>query len=291
MTALMYHDVVDAGAEDTSGFPGRDAALYKVTPELFASHLDAIAQPRTIEPALPHQPNLSVLRDPHDRSVSPDPPDRSALTAARDVRTPVITFDDGGVSAMRAADLLESHHLVGHFFVTSNYLGARGFLTGRDIRELAARGHIIGSHSCSHPLRMGHCPWTQLRDEWTLSCAILGEVLGEPVDVASVPGGDFAPQVAESAARAGITRLFTSEPTSESRRAFGLTLIGRYTIQRSTAADTVAALAAGDWLPRARQSVLWNAKKVTKRLGGQRYLQLRKLLLGHGNDVQWGDQR
>ncbi len=273
MTALMYHDIVDAGAEDTSGFPGRDAALYKVTPELFASHLAALAQPRTLVA------DLSVLRD------------ASVPTAAPARRTAVITFDDGGASAMRAADLLEAHHLVGHFFITSNYAGTRGFLSGREIRELAGRGHIIGSHSCSHPLRMGHCPWSQLREEWRISCGILGALLGEPVEVASVPGGDFAPQVAEAAAKAGITRLFTSEPTSESRRAFGLTLIGRYTIQRSITAETVAALAAGDWLPRARQSVLWNAKKVTKRLGGERYLQLRKLLLGHGNEVQWGDQR
>ena len=35
MTALMYHDVVEAGAQDSSGFPGRDAALYKVTPQTF----------------------------------------------------------------------------------------------------------------------------------------------------------------------------------------------------------------------------------------------------------------
>jgi peptidoglycan/xylan/chitin deacetylase (PgdA/CDA1 family) len=280
MTALMYHDVVDAGAEDTSGFPGRDAALYKVTPELFAAHLDAIAGSGAGNGTRKAAPYMHA-----------HPPAAPVPTSARDVRTPVITFDDGGASAMRAADLLESHHLAGHFFVTTNYLGTRGFLTGRDIRELAARGHVVGSHSCSHPLRMGHCPWTQLRDEWTLSCAILGEILGEPVDVASVPGGDFAPAVAEAAAKAGITRLFTSEPTSESRRAFGLTLVGRYTIQRSTTADTVAALTAGEWLPRARQSVLWNAKKVTKRLGGERYLQLRRLLLGHGNEVRWGDQR
>jgi hypothetical protein len=41
----------------------------------------------------------------------------------------------------------------------------------------------------------------------------------------------------------------------------------------------------------ARQAMIWNAKKMTKRFGGERYLQLRKMLLGHGNDVQWGDQR
>ena len=251
----MYHDVVPAGAEDTSGFPGRDAALYKVTPELFDTHLEAIKQPHPAHPA------------------------------------PTITFDDGGMSATTAADALERSGFIGHFFITANYIGTRGFVTEQHLRGLHERGHVIGSHSCSHPLRMGHCSWPQLVDEWTRSRSILSEILGEDVNVASVPGGDFAPQVAEAAARAGFTRLFTSEPTTEARHAFGLTLLGRFTIQRWTTADTAAALAAGEWLPRARQAVVWNAKKISKRLGGERYLQLRKLLLGHGNEVRWGDQR
>ena len=253
MNVLMYHDVVAAGEEDTSGFPGRDAAWYKVTPETFAAHLDALPQP--------------------------DPP------------APVITFDDGGVSAMRAADMLEARGFTGHFFVTANYIGTRGFLTEDQIRELARRGHVIGSHSCSHPLRMGHCPWPQLLDEWSRSRSILSEIIGREVCEASVPGGDFAPQVAEAAARAGITRLFTSEPTADARYAFGLTLVGRFAVQTWTTADTAAALAAGNWLPCARQAVMWNAKKMTKRLGGERYLQIRKLLLRHGDDVQWGDTK
>ena len=192
---------------------------------------------------------------------------------------------------MTAADALERHGFNGHFFITANYIGTRGFVTGQNLRELRERGHVIGSHSCSHPLRMGHCSWPQLVDEWTRSGSMLSEILGEDVNVASVPGGEFAPQVAEAAARAGFTRLFTSEPTTEARHAFGLTLLGRFTIQRWTTADTAAALAAGEWLPRARQAVVWNAKKISKRLGGERYLQLRKLLLGHGNEVRWGDQR
>ena len=263
MNALMYHDVVDAGSEDTSGFPGRDAALYKITPELFAEHLDTIKA-----------------------SVSP-PPDRPDLPGQPGA---LFTFDDGGASAMRAAELLEARGLAGYFLITTNYIGTRGFVTERDIRELARRGHIVGSHSCSHPLRMGRCSWTQLMEEWTHSRARLGDILGVEVNVASVPGGDFTPQVAEAAARAGITTLFTSEPTPERRHAFGLTLVGRYAIQTWTDAATAAALAAGDWLPCARQVLVWNAKKVSKRVGGDRYLQLRKLLLGHSAEVQWGDQ-
>ena len=165
-----------------------------------------------------------------------------------------------------------------------------GFVGRDDIRELARRGHVVGSHSCSHPLRMGHCSWPQLVDEWTRSREILEEILGAEVRVASVPGGDFAPQVAEAAAHAGIATLFTSEPTRGWRSAFGLTLAGRFTIQTWTSVSAVAGLAAGNWLPCARQALVWNAKKMTKRIGGDRYLQLRKLVLRHGNEVRWGDQ-
>lgn len=256
----MYHDVVPAGAEDSSGFPGRDAALYKITPELFAAHLRAVAE----------------------------------TVAARDADIrrgfSILTFDDGGVGAMRAADALERHGFTGHFFVTTNYIATPGFVDERQIRELDRRGHVVGSHSCSHPLRMGHCAWPRLLAEWTRSRQSLEDVLGHEVRVASVPGGDFAPQVAEAAAHAGFATLFTSEPTRESRQAFGLTLSGRYTIQRWSSAGTAAGLAAGAWLPCARQTIGWSAKKASKRLGGAQYLRLRRLLLRHSSEVRWGDQ-
>src|SRR5207244_1554243 len=97
----------------------------------------------------------------------PDPP---GLPGPREL---VFTFDDGGASAMRAAELLDTRGFAGHFLITTNYIGTRGFVTERDIRELARRGHTVGSHSCSHPLRMGHCSWTQLMEEWTDSRARL----------------------------------------------------------------------------------------------------------------------
>src|SRR5260370_2870823 len=111
MISLMYHDVVAIGHEDESGFPGRDAARYKITPELFDAHLGAI--------------------DPWP-AVS-------------------ITFDDGGVSALRAADALERHGRRGCFFITAHYVGTPGFVDTRGIRELSSRGHGLVSHPCLHP--------------------------------------------------------------------------------------------------------------------------------------------
>ena len=69
-----------------------------------------------------------------------------------------------------------------------------------------------------------------------------------------------------------------------------MTITGRFTIQRSTSAETAAALASGRWLPCAQQAALWNIKKLGKQVGGERYLQLRGALLGHNRDVRWGDR-
>jgi peptidoglycan/xylan/chitin deacetylase (PgdA/CDA1 family) len=258
MSALMYHDIVAAGAEDASGFMGRDAALYKITPRQFDEHLDAIARARE--------------GSPHPLSVT-------------------VTFDDGGVSGLAAAEALEKRGLAGHFFVTVNYIGTRGFLTRSEIAQLRRRGHRVGSHSCSHPLRMGHCAWLQLVDEWVRSRAVLSDILGEDVHLGSVPGGDFAPRVAKAAAQAGYVKLFTSEPTSRLQEAHGVTLIGRFTVRRRTTAATAAAFAAGAGFACTQQALAWNAKKLTKHLAGERYLRWRRWLLRHGDDITWGDQR
>jgi peptidoglycan/xylan/chitin deacetylase (PgdA/CDA1 family) len=243
MTALMYHDVVESGAEDTSGFPGRDAATYKVTAALLDEHLQAICA---------------------------QTPESSR---------PAVTFDDGGASAVLAADRLERHGLRGYFFITVNYIGTPAFVDAAAIRELHRRGHVIGSHSCSHPFRAAHCSPASLLDEWTRSRRALADIVGADIVAASVPGGDYAPSVADAAADAGFVELFTSEPTRTAiARPGGILVRGRFTIRRWTSAATAAALAGGRWWPCARQSVMWNVKKAGKRVGGEQYLRFRRFV-------------
>lgn len=256
MSALMYHDIVEAGASDSSGFAGRDAALYKVAPGLFDTHLDEILR--------------SMARSAPPHGFEP-------------------TFDDGGVAAMTAADGLEKRGLRGYFFITVNYIGTRGFVSKKQLVELRRRGHQIGSHSCSHPLRMGHCEWPQLIHEWARSRAVLSDLLSEDVRTGSIPGGDFSPSVARAAADAGYIKLFTSEPSTVPVTVHGLTLVGRFAVRRWTSARTAAALASERILPCAQQAVLWNARKLAKRVGGREYLGLRRILLGLGDDSRWGD--
>lgn len=191
------------------------------------------------------------------------------------------TFDDGGVSFYRPiADLLEQQGYRGHFFITTARIGTTGFLTKVQIRELHLRGHVIGSHSATHPTRMATLTADQLREEWTTSVNALQDIVGEPLPVASVPGGYYSRMVAETARDAGIRVLFNSEPTASVGSVDDCLVIGRYVIRRGNNPELSAGFAAGRFLPRFQQSLEWKAKGIAKSVGGTAYLKLRRTLFG-----------
>jgi hypothetical protein len=102
-------------------------------------------------------------------------------------------------------------------------------------------------------------------------------MLGEPPPAASVPGGFFGPQVAETAAEAGYGWLMTSEPESRLRTDWGLPVMGRYTIWASTPPRTAAAYARGARVARGRLWLEWNAKQRAKRISPRAFEALRRL--------------
>jgi peptidoglycan/xylan/chitin deacetylase (PgdA/CDA1 family) len=259
--AIMYHDVVEGDLE-SSGFPGVGANVYKLERADFARHLDAIGeaagagQLQTIESRRDWGNGQPVL----------------------------LTFDDGGISAHAIiAAMLEERGWRGHFFITTDWIGRPGFLNEAQIRELRRRGHVVGSHSASHPARMSHVSWEQMQREWRDSTLALAEILQEPVKVASVPGGYYSRRVGEAAALAGIEALFTSEPTNRAREWGGCLVLGRYVVQRGMGPECSGDFAAGRLVPRWKQAALWTAKKSAKALGGEAYLRLRERLLGARN--------
>jgi len=240
----MYHDVAASDERERTGFPGSLAARYKLTPGQFAAHLDAI----------------------------------SATCAAIGLFTPeanppaaAITFDDGGSSALAAARMLEERGWRGHFFVTTAKIGSAGFLDADGIRELASRGHVIGSHSHTHPTYMGRLPASELDREWCSSREILAEILGRPPEAASVPGGFLSRLVAERARKAGYGLLMTSEPTTRISLRHGIPLVGRFTIWATTDPGTAAAYVAGSGPARLRLWLEWNAKKAAKTVAPNLY--------------------
>jgi peptidoglycan/xylan/chitin deacetylase (PgdA/CDA1 family) len=258
---LLFHDVVEGTDWESSGFTGPGTARYKMGRGAFEAHLAAVASVRA-EP--PSHANDFLAAVPGDFPF-------------------LLTFDDGGISAATMiAGLLEKRGWRGHFFVTAGKVGQKGFLNAAQIRVLKENGHVIGSHSFSHPMRMSYCSREILLDEWTSSVRFLSETVGEPVTTASVPGGYYSRLVGEAAADAGIRVLFTSEPVTNIEKVGECLVLGRFNIFQGAPPQLSAELVSLSSKARWRQWLFWNLKKAGKSIAGRPYLVARQYLLRNG---------
>jgi peptidoglycan/xylan/chitin deacetylase (PgdA/CDA1 family) len=231
---LLFHDVY-AGDPDESGFRSAAANRYKLSLSQFDRHL-------------------------------------AGLSSAADGLAFSLTFDDGGASFYtNVADRLEERGWRAHCFVPTALIDRPGFLTRSQVRELDRRGHHIGSHSATHPLRMSACDSTSLRREWTESVRALEDLLGRGVRTASVPGGYYSTAVATAAERAGIRVLFTSQPITRSRMVGACAVVGRFAIRAHDSTDLSARLVAPSPWARRQLWADWNAKALIKPLLGPAY--------------------
>lgn len=203
MVSLMYHDVYrDTPCE--SGFQNESAFQYKIALTQFEKQIGAIVN--------------------------------YCKRIKRDVNDMVkFTFDDGGVSFYTVvAPTLEKYGLKGIFFVSTSYIGTSGFMTREMIKDLASRGHIIGSHSHTHPQNMAQLSYEEIVSEWNESASILSEIIGENLKVASIPNGYASKSVFEACGNSGIDVVYTSEPIASCRYVLGVELRGRYVMYDTT---------------------------------------------------------
>jgi len=241
--SLLFHDVYERDPRE-SGFASDAADRYKLPVAAFDAHLDAIASVR----------NVPFL----------------------------ITADDGGASYYTLlADRLEARGWRGYCFVSTDLIGSRGFLDAAQIRELDERGHLIGSHSASHPTRFSICSPEQMRLEWTRSRQVLEDILGHDVTLASVPGGYYSKAVGRSARDAGLQLLFNSEPVTAVHHEDECTVAGRYTIRRGDAPELSRRLLLPSPWARWGAWTRWNAKGLVKPLLGPAYMRVADLVAGH----------
>jgi peptidoglycan/xylan/chitin deacetylase (PgdA/CDA1 family) len=248
--ALLLHDVYRVSSAE-SGFAGPAADRYKLAQAEFQAQLHGVAQGL------------------HGVAAQGSP-----WVGVGEAQV-ALTVDDGGVSYLTlVADPLEQLGWRGHCLVTTDCIGRPGFLQRSDLRELASRGHVIGTHSVSHPARFSELSWERLVREWSDSRKVLQDLLGAEVTTGSVPGGYFSRRVAEAADAAGLKRLFTSEPTTRVARVGDCEVIGRFTVRagcRPTFAAEIAALRPSTLM---REWAAWNAKKVLKHALGEAYPRL-----------------
>lgn len=116
---LMFHDVISSSCP-ISGFQNIGANQYRLDKGTFERFIESINRLKT------------------------------------DI---VYSFDDGGVSFQEIiAPILEKYGKQGIFCITTSYIGMPGFLSEDQIRVLDGNGHIIASHSHTHPRDISKLP-------------------------------------------------------------------------------------------------------------------------------------
>lgn len=260
--SLLYHDVIVSGDHEPSGFSHPAGRKYKLEKEEF------LLQIAGIHKAIPFIPvtvaDLGNVSQLHELFM--------------------LTFDDGGISAhTHISDVLDQYGWKAHFFVVTDYIGQPGFLNEGQIRDLRNRGHIIGTHSCSHPDRMCDGGWTQIIDEWATSITRLSDILGEQVTSASVPGGYYSRTVAQAASLAGVKVLFTSEPVRSSWMVDNCRVFGRYAIRSGMGPQAGVGFVRGRCWRSFNQYLFWNTRKIVKIAAGNLYIEFRAFILGRSH--------
>lgn len=250
---FLYHDVIeDLKPWETSGFISPDANLYKFKTSGFRSHLQQIVG--ALQSAPGWEPG-------HDWCL---------------------TFDDGGESFHSViAPLLEEYGFRGLFFITTKWIDSQGFLNQAQIFDLVKRGHKIGSHSHTHPENITLLAEGDILQEWELSRSILEKIIGEPVQVASIPAGNYSSKVARAALKAGFMQLYTSEPILKPWRVFEqgqeIELLGRISVMRTM--ESLEPILEDRFFWFFRERVIWETKKLIKKTAWPFYSWIRKIIL------------
>lgn len=201
VVTFLYHEVSDD--PESTGFVRKSSLTYKHKKEEFIKNIEAI------------------------KNSQNNPITINQLDEKSDKHKILLTFDDGGKSAMHISDVLDDYSLLGHFFITTSKIGDKTFLSKEDIKSIFKKGHIIGTHSHTHPSPFFNLEIEEMVKEWSTSKDILEQILGSKILCASIPGGDMDKKTIQSASECKIKYLFTSEPTNKTWVENNIVLLGR----------------------------------------------------------------
>jgi peptidoglycan/xylan/chitin deacetylase (PgdA/CDA1 family) len=105
----------------------------------------------------------------------------------------IITFDDGNIdNYTNAFPIMQKYGFTGVLYIVSNRIQSEGFMNVDQIKEMAAAGWEVGSHSISHPNLSADVPPDLLRREIIESRQDLEAALNLPVLTFAYPFGEVS---------------------------------------------------------------------------------------------------
>jgi len=160
---------------------------------VFCLH-DIVPDGRLAQVAVTHRPYALSPADFRAHLMAARAVGQSTITAGRipnelAARFFCLTFDDGCASDYTEAfPALMELGMRATFFVVPTLVGTPGYVTWAQLREMAAAGMEIGSHSLTHPF-LHDLDAAGIRREFGESKRILEDRLGAAVRSASLPRG------------------------------------------------------------------------------------------------------
>lgn len=256
---LMYHAILkDAGR---ALLPAEDP-YYTLTRDAFAEQMEYLAGVTRLEGY--EVSSLSEVTSSQDCKVS-----NSRI---------VLTFDDGLKSHYDlVGPVLEKYRFTGHFFITAGNIGKTGYMNCGDIINLRKAGHIIGSHGMSHRI-LTTLDREAVTKELKDSRLAISEIIGEPVDCFSVPGGFYDSYIKEIAEDAGYKAVLTSGMGINGN---GLSLyhLKRIAVKKNMTMNKFKSIIEKRKIPPADKVEYFSKRTLQRILGDERYHKFRKMVL------------
>ena len=189
-----------------------------------------------------------------------------------------ITFDDGcETDLIAAAPALREFDLDATFYVTPGRLGAAGYLSESQLRELNAQGFEIGCHSMTHAY-LSDLGEADLKREITDAKARIEQILGRRIEHFSCPGGRYNKHALRVARGAGFVTVANSEFHANTA-ATDRYKLGRVAMLRDLTLDQFGTIcrARGLWKKRVSHGA---RRSMQLLLGNKNYDRIRAALLG-----------
>lgn len=116
----------------------------------------------------------------------------------------ILTFDDGWENQyVYAFPLLKKYGFTGTFFIFTNAVGHKHFMTWDQIKELDAAGMTIGGHTKTHPYLTKITDPQKLTNEISGGKKIIEEHLGKTIQTFAYPFGFYNNTVVQAVKDAG----------------------------------------------------------------------------------------
>jgi peptidoglycan/xylan/chitin deacetylase (PgdA/CDA1 family) len=190
-----------------------------------------------------------------------------------------LTFDDGGASFHSViAPILEKYGFKGIFFISTDFIGTKGFLNKIQIEDLYNRGHQIGPHSCSHPRDMTKISPDEIYSEWKNSKNIIEQIINKEVNIASIPSGFYNKKVIKIMSEIGIHNIYTSVPQNKKIYNEKINLFGRFAIQNFDNNSLVIEIINSN-KTRLKIYIRWFVLNISRKILGNNYFKLRNFLI------------